>query len=158
MLILSLLTANPLWNVRQLHTLPFTYSQYVYILIAKNRWICINYFWTKFFFFWIFSSRLCYFWIALNVCCAWTRNSKLRWPINYVYFWFSLLFLIGRTAFVFLTAAAINDEAKEALGVLRRVSDKTWCVEVSGGSICGLTISWNGNSILHIHIHMHVHI
>ncbi|CAD7003822.1 unnamed protein product [Ceratitis capitata] len=55
--------------------------------------------------------------------------NKLRWPINYVYFWFSLLFLIGRTAFVFLTAAAINDEAKEALGVLRRVSDKTWCVE-----------------------------
>nr|XP_014092182.2 gustatory receptor for sugar taste 64a isoform X1 [Bactrocera oleae] len=56
--------------------------------------------------------------------------NKLRWPINYVYFWFSLLFLIGRTAFVFLTAASINDEAKDALGVLRRVSSKTWCVEV----------------------------
>ncbi|XP_018783856.1 PREDICTED: gustatory receptor for sugar taste 64a [Bactrocera latifrons] len=56
--------------------------------------------------------------------------NKLRWPINYVYFWFSLLFLIGRTAFVFLTAASINDEAKDALGVLRRVSAKTWCVEV----------------------------
>ncbi|XP_067648195.1 gustatory receptor for sugar taste 64a-like isoform X2 [Eurosta solidaginis] len=56
--------------------------------------------------------------------------NKLRWPINYVYFWFSLLFLIGRTAFVFLTAASINDEAKDALNVLRRVPATTWCVEV----------------------------
>ncbi|XP_054734432.1 uncharacterized protein LOC129241906 [Anastrepha obliqua] len=56
--------------------------------------------------------------------------NKLRWPINYVYFWFSLLFLIGRTAFVFITAASINDQAKDALGVLRRVPARTWCVEV----------------------------
>ncbi|XP_036337008.1 gustatory receptor for sugar taste 64a [Rhagoletis pomonella] len=56
--------------------------------------------------------------------------NKLRWPINYVYFWFSLLFLIGRTTFVFLTAASINDEAKDALSVLRRIPANTWCVEV----------------------------
>ncbi|XP_059226968.1 gustatory receptor for sugar taste 64a isoform X2 [Stomoxys calcitrans] len=56
--------------------------------------------------------------------------NKLRWPINYVYFWYSLLYLIGRTAFVFLSAAAINDESKGGLAVLRRVSSKTWCVEI----------------------------
>ncbi|EDW73451.1 uncharacterized protein Dwil_GK17552 [Drosophila willistoni] len=56
--------------------------------------------------------------------------NKLRWPINYVYFWYSLLYLIGRCAFVFLTAAAINDESKSALGILRRVSTRSWCVEV----------------------------
>ncbi|EDW39443.1 GL16976 [Drosophila persimilis] len=56
--------------------------------------------------------------------------NKLRWPINYVYFWYSLLYLIGRTAFVFLTAADINEESKRGLGVLRRVSSKSWCVEV----------------------------
>lgn len=57
-------------------------------------------------------------------------HSKLRWPINYVYFWYSMLYLVGRTACVFLTAATINDESKSALGVLRRVSSKNWCVEV----------------------------
>ncbi|XP_043649937.1 gustatory receptor for sugar taste 64a isoform X1 [Drosophila teissieri] len=56
--------------------------------------------------------------------------NKLRWPINYVYFWYSLLYLIGRTAFVFLTAADINEESKRGLGVLRRVSSRSWCVEV----------------------------
>jgi len=56
--------------------------------------------------------------------------SKLRWPINYIYFWYSLLYLIARTAFVFLTAADINEESKRGLGVLRRVSSRSWCVEV----------------------------
>ncbi|XP_016988472.1 gustatory receptor for sugar taste 64a [Drosophila rhopaloa] len=56
--------------------------------------------------------------------------NKLRWPINYVYFWYSLLYLIGRTAFVFLTAADINEESRRGLGVLRRVSSRSWCVEV----------------------------
>ncbi|KAH8305109.1 hypothetical protein KR059_008945 [Drosophila kikkawai] len=56
--------------------------------------------------------------------------NKLRWPINYIYFWYSLLYLIGRTAFVFLTAADINEESKRGLGVLRRVSSRSWCVEV----------------------------
>ncbi|XP_017059516.1 gustatory receptor for sugar taste 64a-like [Drosophila ficusphila] len=56
--------------------------------------------------------------------------NKLHWPINYVYFWYSLLYLIGRTAFVFLTAADINEESKRGLGILRRVSSRSWCVEV----------------------------
>ncbi|XP_075163266.1 gustatory receptor for sugar taste 64a-like [Haematobia irritans] len=56
--------------------------------------------------------------------------NKLRWPINYIYFWYSLLYLMGRTVFVFLTAASINDESKGGLAVLRRVSSETWCVEV----------------------------
>lgn len=47
-----------------------------------------------------------------------------------MYFWYSMLYLVGRTACVFLTAATINDESKSALSVLRRVSSKNWCVEV----------------------------
>ncbi|TDG48492.1 hypothetical protein AWZ03_005036 [Drosophila navojoa] len=65
------------------------------------------------------------------VCCQLLNIfNKLRWPINYVYFWYSMLYLVGRTACVFLTAATINDESKSALSVLRRVSSKNWCVEV----------------------------
>ncbi|EDV97438.1 GH14695 [Drosophila grimshawi] len=56
--------------------------------------------------------------------------NKLRWPINYVYHWYSMLFLVSRTACVFLTAATINDESKSALAVLRRVSGNNWCIEV----------------------------
>ncbi|EDW04705.1 GH13957 [Drosophila grimshawi] len=56
--------------------------------------------------------------------------NKLRWPINYVYHWYSMLFLGSRTACVFLTAATINDESKSALAVLRRVSGNNWCIEV----------------------------
>ncbi|KAM8709837.1 hypothetical protein ACLKA7_016614 [Drosophila subpalustris] len=65
------------------------------------------------------------------ICCQLLNIfNKLRWPINYVYFWYSTLYLVGRTACVFLTAATINDEANNALGVLRRVSNRNWCVEV----------------------------
>ncbi|XP_055910875.1 uncharacterized protein LOC129945239 [Eupeodes corollae] len=56
--------------------------------------------------------------------------NKLRWPINYIYFWYSLLYLICRTAFVFLSAASINDESKAPVGSLRKVSRKNWCIEV----------------------------
>ncbi|EDV97687.1 gustatory receptor for sugar taste 64a [Drosophila grimshawi] len=56
--------------------------------------------------------------------------NKFRWPINYIYYWYSMLYLVCRTACVFLTAATINDESKSALAVLRRVSSKNWCVEV----------------------------
>ncbi|EDW70120.1 gustatory receptor for sugar taste 64a [Drosophila virilis] len=65
------------------------------------------------------------------ICCQLLNIfNKLRWPINYVYFWYSVLYLVGRTACVFLTAATINDESKTALTVLRRVSSRNWCVEV----------------------------
>ncbi|KAH8371104.1 hypothetical protein KR093_006242, partial [Drosophila rubida] len=65
------------------------------------------------------------------VCCQLLNIfNKLRWPISYVYFWYSTLYLVGRTACVFLTAATINDESKSALSVLRRVSTRNWCVEV----------------------------
>ncbi|XP_033149613.1 gustatory receptor for sugar taste 64a [Drosophila busckii] len=65
------------------------------------------------------------------VCCQLLNIfNKLRWPINYIYFWYSMLYLVGRTACVFLTAATINDQSKSALGVLRRVSSKNWCVEL----------------------------
>lgn len=46
------------------------------------------------------------------------------------YFWFSLIYLIGRTLAVSLYSASINDESKKPLEVFRAVSRHDWCVEV----------------------------
>lgn len=56
---------------------------------------------------------------------------KLRYTINYVYFWYSLLYLASRTTGVFLHAASINDEAAKPLKILRAVPSRNWCSEVS---------------------------
>lgn len=47
-----------------------------------------------------------------------------------VYFWFSLLFLITRTSAFLLFAAAIHDESKRPIEVLRAVPKKSFCSEV----------------------------
>ncbi|XP_037908137.1 gustatory receptor for sugar taste 64a-like [Hermetia illucens] len=55
---------------------------------------------------------------------------KLRYTINYVYFWYSLLYLASRTTGVFLHAASINDEAAKPLKILRAVPSRNWCSEI----------------------------
>lgn len=57
-------------------------------------------------------------------------DSKLRWTINYLYFWYSLLYLIGRTLFLFMCAAQINDESQGPLYRLRMVPSSLMCPEV----------------------------
>lgn len=47
-----------------------------------------------------------------------------------LYFWFSLIYLIGRTLALSLYAASINDESKVPLEVFRTVSRDDWCLEV----------------------------
>lgn len=47
-----------------------------------------------------------------------------------VYFWFSLFFLITRTSAFLLFAAAIHDESKRPIEVLRAVPKKSLCTEV----------------------------
>lgn len=47
-----------------------------------------------------------------------------------VYFWFSLTFLIARTLAVSLYSAAIHDESKKTIHVLRAVPQSSWCTEV----------------------------
>jgi len=47
-----------------------------------------------------------------------------------VYFWFSMVFLIGRTLAVSLYSAQINDESKKPVEFLRSVPRETWCLEV----------------------------
>ncbi|XP_055909610.1 gustatory receptor for sugar taste 64a-like [Eupeodes corollae] len=61
--------------------------------------------------------------------------NKLHWPINYVYFWYSFLYLLGRTAFVFLCASKIHDESKVPLLALRSVPSAGWGDEVERFSI-----------------------
>lgn len=47
-----------------------------------------------------------------------------------VYFWFSLLYLIGRTLAVSLYSADINSESKRPIQVFRAVPRESWCTEV----------------------------
>lgn len=50
--------------------------------------------------------------------------------ISMVYFYFSLLFLLGRSLAVSLYSAAIYDESRKPLRILRCVPKESWCLEV----------------------------
>ncbi|XP_017066425.1 gustatory receptor for sugar taste 61a [Drosophila eugracilis] len=56
--------------------------------------------------------------------------TKLRHPINYVYFWYSLLFLLARTSLVFMTASRIHDASLLPLRSLYLVPSGHWTQEV----------------------------
>ncbi|KAH8371103.1 hypothetical protein KR093_006241 [Drosophila rubida] len=56
--------------------------------------------------------------------------TKLRYPVNYVFFWFSLLFLLGRTCAVFLYASRIHEFSMLAMEVLYTVPSDNWSEEV----------------------------
>ncbi|CAO1403359.1 unnamed protein product [Diamesa serratosioi] len=47
-------------------------------------------------------------------------------PINTFYFFYSLIFLIGRSSTLFLMAASINDESKRPIKVLRTIPPEGW--------------------------------
>lgn len=46
------------------------------------------------------------------------------------YFWFSMIFLIGRTLAVSLYASEIHDESKKPIMVTRAVPKEAWCTEI----------------------------
>ncbi|XP_065361233.1 gustatory receptor for sugar taste 61a [Calliphora vicina] len=56
--------------------------------------------------------------------------TKLRFAINYVYFWFSLIFLLSRTFCVFMFASEIHDASVLPLKTLYLVPSGCWTVEV----------------------------
>ncbi|XP_030372206.1 gustatory receptor for sugar taste 61a [Scaptodrosophila lebanonensis] len=56
--------------------------------------------------------------------------TKLRYPINYIYFWYSLLFLLGRTTSVFLCASRIHDASLLPLQAVHMVPSEYWTEEV----------------------------
>ncbi|KAG4072379.1 hypothetical protein HA402_004311 [Bradysia odoriphaga] len=56
--------------------------------------------------------------------------NKLPHFINFIYFWYSFLYLIGRTACVFLIAASINDAAKYSIKFVRQRHTTEWCTEL----------------------------
>ncbi|XP_017126641.1 gustatory receptor for sugar taste 61a [Drosophila elegans] len=56
--------------------------------------------------------------------------TKLRTPINYVYFWYSLIFLLARTSLVFMTASKIHDTSLLPLKSLYLVPNGHWTQEV----------------------------
>ncbi|KAJ6635418.1 Gustatory receptor for sugar taste 64a [Pseudolycoriella hygida] len=54
----------------------------------------------------------------------------LPYLINYVYFWFSLSYLIGRTIVLFLIASSINDAAAYPVKFVRQRRTTEWCSEL----------------------------
>ncbi|KAH8260560.1 hypothetical protein KR038_006226 [Drosophila bunnanda] len=56
--------------------------------------------------------------------------TKLRHPINYVYFWYSLFFLMARTSLVFMTASKIRDASLLPLKSVYLVPSERWTQEV----------------------------
>ncbi|KAG4070159.1 hypothetical protein HA402_003849 [Bradysia odoriphaga] len=56
--------------------------------------------------------------------------NKLPHFMNFLYFWYSLLYLIGRTTGVFLIASSINDAAKYPVTFVRQRQTTEWCSEI----------------------------
>lgn len=56
--------------------------------------------------------------------------SKKPSSVHTIYFWFSLIFLVGRTLAVSLYSAEINDESKKIVEVIRVAPKESWCVEL----------------------------
>lgn len=50
--------------------------------------------------------------------------------INKIYFWYSLLYLIGRTCVVFLCAGSIHDVSRRPIEYIRTVPTCEWCTEL----------------------------
>ncbi|CAD7082416.1 unnamed protein product [Hermetia illucens] len=65
------------------------------------------------------------------ICVQLLRSlNKMPSFAHTLYFWFSLVFLIGRTLAVSLYSAEINDESKRPVQVFRCVPKESWCLEV----------------------------
>lgn len=63
-------------------------------------------------------------WITLFHICR-----PLPSAVQFTYFWWSLLFLIGRTVAVSLYAAQIHEESKKPIKMLRALPRSVWCSE-----------------------------
>ncbi|XP_037034972.1 gustatory receptor for sugar taste 64a-like [Bradysia coprophila] len=50
--------------------------------------------------------------------------------LNYIYFWYSLILLIGRTIVMFLCISEINDASKKPLDMVRQIRSRMWCTEL----------------------------
>ncbi|TDG48493.1 hypothetical protein AWZ03_005037 [Drosophila navojoa] len=59
-----------------------------------------------------------------------TIFTKLHYPINYAYYWYSLLYLLCRTCAVFICASKIHEASLLPLTALSMVSSEHWTAEV----------------------------
>lgn len=62
-----------------------------------------------------------------------------RYFLNYLYIWYSLVFLMLRSACVFLAAGTIHDTSKRPLNDICAVRTDDWCPEVTHSR-------WNSSS------------
>lgn len=58
------------------------------------------------------------------------RRSQIRSLSNLTFYWYSLIYLILRTFFVYICASEINDESKKSVEVFRAVPRASWCIEI----------------------------
>ena len=118
---------------------------------ARSEWItssCVN-FWnvliTNFDFWFFFRTSTIFTSFAFNFWTLQSKNlrffhSKLHWislilsslpyAVNYVYFWFSLLYLFGRTLTAQYLAALIHETSNRPLNVLKAVPYNGWCIKI----------------------------
>ncbi|XP_055845898.1 gustatory receptor for sugar taste 64a-like isoform X2 [Episyrphus balteatus] len=55
--------------------------------------------------------------------------SVLRYFADYLYYWFSLFYLISRTVYLFLSAAAISESARSPAHLLHNIPQHHWNLE-----------------------------
>lgn len=64
----------------------------------------------------------------MNLYLYFSRAKPSIW--HALYFWFSLVYLLGRTLILSLYSSSINDESKRPLVIFRLVPREYWCDEV----------------------------
>lgn len=66
---------------------------------------------------------------VLDLYCICFIYSSMPSVAHAIYFYFSLIFLIGRTLAVSLYAASVHDESRRSLTYLRCIPKESWCPE-----------------------------
>ena len=56
-------------------------------------------------------------------------RSRLPFVINFVYFWYSLIFLIARIYVMIFIASSVHEESRKPLKFLREITSEGWCHE-----------------------------
>ncbi len=72
----------------------------------------------------------------------WKKKKKKKlWPdticrselpdlLKYIYYWYSLILLIGRTIVMFLSTSEIHDSSQKPLEIVRKIKSRMWSTEV----------------------------
>ena len=68
--------------------------------------------------------------LLLHLISVFSFRSR-RFVVDKVYFWFSVVFLIGRTCFLFILCSTISENSRKLIVSLRAIPSAGWNHEVS---------------------------